>query len=145
MLGLFILIRLMGVIFFFNIPGSLFYNICRMPSSLEAVIISALDGYYLYVLPISISFIFYLIYVVVVLVWWAVPEFLQRKAAGRVVSIGRRIAGAVLFMLAYNIFPYSRRWHLPDLSDRSLRFGIGNCFAVSCFTGKDLGVIWYSW
>lgn len=50
--GLFILIRLMGVIFLlFNIPGISFLQYLQMPSSPELADVPAVDGHYLYVHP----------------------------------------------------------------------------------------------
>lgn len=110
--GLFILIRLTGVIFLlFNIPGISFLQYLQMPSSPELL---------LYRPWTVITYMFthfdflHILFNMLWLYWFGglFLNFFSERQLGGLYLLGG-IAGAVLFMLAYNIFHISRRWHLP--------------------------------
>ena len=103
--GLFILIRLMGVIFLlFNIPGISFLQYLQMPSSPELL---------LYRPWTVITYMFthfdflHILFNMLWLYWFGglFLSFFSERQLGGLYLLGG-IAGAVLFMLAYNIFPY---------------------------------------
>lgn len=103
--GLFILIRLLGVLFLlFNIPGIPFLQYLQMPSSPELL---------MYRPWTVITYMFthfdflHILFNMLWLYWFGglfLTFFSERQLGGLYLLGG--IAGAVLFMLAYNIFPY---------------------------------------
>ena len=136
--GLFILIRLMGVIFLlFNIPGISFLQYLQMPSSPELL---------MYRPWTVITYMFthfdflHILFNMLWLYWFGglfLTFFSERQLGGLYLLGG--IAGAVLFMLAYNIFPYFQTVASSSYLMGASASVMAIVFAVS-FYRKDLEI-----
>ncbi|KKB55197.1 hypothetical protein HMPREF1536_02654 [Parabacteroides gordonii MS-1 = DSM 23371] len=136
--GLFILIRLMGVIFLlFNIPGISFLQYLQMPSSPELL---------LYRPWTVITYMFthfdflHILFNMLWLYWFGglFLSFFSERQLGGLYLLGG-IAGAVLFMLAYNIFPYFQTVASSSYLMGASASVMAIVFAVS-FYRKDLEI-----
>lgn len=136
--GLFILIRLMGVIFLlFNIPGISFLQYLQMPSSPELL---------LYRPWTVITYMFthfdflHILFNMLWLYWFGglFLNFFSERQLGGLYLLGG-IAGAVLFMLAYNIFPYFQTVASSSYLMGASASVMAIVFAVS-FYRKDLEI-----
>ena len=136
--GLFILIRLMGVIFLlFNIPGISFLQYLQMPSSPELL---------LYRPWTVITYMFthfdflHILFNMLWLYWFGglFLSFYSERQLGGLYLLGG-IAGAVLFMLAYNIFPYFQTVASSSYLMGASASVMAIVFAVS-FYRKDLEI-----
>lgn len=136
--GLFILIRLMGVIFLlFNIPGISFLQYLQMPSSPELL---------LYRPWTVITYMFthfdflHILFNMLWLYWFGglFLNFFNERQLGGLYLLGG-IAGAVLFMLAYNIFPYFQTVASSSYLMGASASVMAIVFAVS-FYRKDLEI-----
>lgn len=136
--GLFILIRLMGVIFLlFNIPGILFLQYLQMPSSPELL---------LYRPWTVITYMFthfdflHILFNMLWLYWFGglFLNFFSERQLGGLYLLGG-IAGAVLFMLAYNVFPYFQTVASSSYLMGASASVMAIVFAVS-FYRKDLEI-----
>lgn len=136
--GLFILIRLMGVIFLlFNIPGISFLQYLQMPSSPEQL---------LYRPWTVITYMFthfdflHILFNMLWLYWFGglFLNFFSERQLGGLYLLGG-IAGAVLFMLAYNIFPYFQTVASSSYLMGASASVMAIVFAVS-FYRKDLEI-----
>ncbi|GKG71539.1 rhomboid family intramembrane serine protease [Parabacteroides goldsteinii] len=136
--GLFILIRLMGVIFLlFNIPGISFLQYLQMPSSPELL---------MYRPWTVITYMFthfdflHILFNMLWLYWFGglfLTFFSERQLGGLYLLGG--IAGAILFMLAYNIFPYFQTVASSSYLMGASASVMAIVFAVS-FYRKDLEI-----
>lgn len=103
--GLFLLIRLLGVIFLlFNIPGVPVLQYLQMPSSPELLLFRPWTVItYMFTHFDFLHILFNMLW----LYWFGglFLSFFSERQLGGLYLLGG-IAGAVLFMLAYNIFPY---------------------------------------
>lgn len=136
--GLFILIRLMGVIFLlFNIPGISFLQYLQMPSSPELL---------LYRPWTVITYMFthfdflHILFNMLWLYWFGglFLNFFSERQLGGLYLLGG-IAGAVLFMLAYNVFPYFQTVASSSYLMGASASVMAIVFAVS-FYRKDLEI-----
>ena len=136
--GLFILIRLMGVIFLlFNIPGISFLQYLQMPSSPELL---------MYRPWTVITYMFthfdflHILFNMLWLYWFGglFLNFFSERQLGGLYLLGG-IAGAVLFMLAYNIFPYFQTVASSSYLMGASASVMAIVFAVS-FYRKDLEI-----
>ncbi len=136
--GLFILIRLLGVLFLlFNIPGIPFLQYLQMPSSPELL---------MYRPWTVITYMFthfdflHILFNMLWLYWFGglfLTFFSERQLGGLYLLGG--IAGAVLFMLAYNIFPYFQTVASSSYLMGASASVMAIVFAVS-FYRKDLEI-----
>lgn len=136
--GLFILIRLLGVLFLlFNIPGIPFLQYLQMPSSPELL---------MYQPWTVITYMFthfdflHILFNMLWLYWFGglfLTFFSERQLGGLYLLGG--IAGAVLFMLAYNIFPYFQTVASSSYLMGASASVMAIVFAVS-FYRKDLEI-----
>lgn len=103
--GLFLLIRLLGVIFLlFNMPGVPILQYLQMPSSPELLLFRPWTVItYMFTHFDFLHILFNMLW----LYWFGglFLSFFNERQLGGLYLLGG-IAGAVLFMLAYNIFPY---------------------------------------
>ena len=136
--GLFILIRLTGVIFLlFNIPGISFLQYLQMPSSPELL---------LYRPWTVITYMFthfdflHILFNMLWLYWFGglFLNFFSERQLGGLYLLGG-IAGAVLFMLAYNLFPYFQTVASSSYLMGASASVMAIVFAVS-FYRKDLEI-----
>ncbi len=136
--GLFILIRLMGVIFLlFNIPGISFLQYLQMPSSPELL---------MYRPWTVITYMFthfdflHILFNMLWLYWFGglFLTFFSERLLGGLYLLGG-IAGAILFMLAYNIFPYFQTVASSSYLMGASASVMAIVFAVS-FYRKDLEI-----
>lgn len=136
--GLFILIRLLGVLFLlFNIPGIPFLQYLQMPSSPELL---------MYRPWTVITYMFthfdflHILFNMLWLYWFGglfLTFFSERQLGGLYLLGG--IAGAVLFMLTYNIFPYFQTVASSSYLMGASASVMAIVFAVS-FYRKDLEI-----
>lgn len=136
--GLFILIRLLGVLFLlFNIPGIPFLQYLQMPSSPELL---------MYRPWTVITYMFthfdflHILFNMLWLYWFGglfLTFFSERQLGGLYLLGG--VAGAVLFMLAYNIFPYFQTVASSSYLMGASASVMAIVFAVS-FYRKDLEI-----
>lgn len=136
--GLFILIRLLGVIFLlFNVPGIPFLQYLQMSSSPELL---------MYRPWTVITYMFthfdflHILFNMLWLYWFGglfLTFFSERQLGGLYLLGG--IAGAVLFMLAYNIFPYFQTVASSSYLMGASASVMAIVFAVS-FYRKDLEI-----
>lgn len=136
--GLFILIRLLGVLFLlFNIPGIPFLQYLQMPSSPELL---------MYRPWTVITYMFthfdflHILFNMLWLYWFGglfLTFFSERQLGGLYLLGG--IAGAVLFMFAYNIFPYFQTVASSSYLMGASASVMAIVFAVS-FYRKDLEI-----
>ena len=136
--GLFILIRLLGVLFLlFNIPGIPFLQYLQMPSSPELL------RYRPWTVMTYMFTHFDFLHILFNMLWlyWFGGLFLtffsERQLGGLYLLGG--IAGAVLFMLAYNIFPYFQTVASSSYLMGASASVMAIVFAVS-FYRKDLEI-----
>lgn len=136
--GLFILIRLLGVIFMlFNVPGISFLQYLQMPSSPELL---------LYRPWTVITYMFthfdflHILFNMLWLYWFGglFLNFFSERQLGGLYLLGG-IAGAVLFMVAYNIFPYFQTVASSSYLMGASASVMAIVFAVS-FYRKDLEI-----
>lgn len=136
--GLFILIRLLGVIFLlFNVPGIPFLQYLQMPSSPELL---------MYRPWTVITYMFthfdflHILFNMLWLYWFGglFFTFFSERQLGGLYLLGG-IAGAVLFMLAYNIFPYFQTVASSSYLMGASASVMAIVFAVS-FYRKDLEI-----
>ena len=136
--GLFILIRLLGVLFLlFNIPGIPFLQYLQMPSSPELL---------MYRPWTVITYMFthfdflHILFNMLWLYWFGglFLTFFSELQLGGLYLLGG-IAGAVLFMLAYNIFPYFQTVASSSYLMGASASVMAIVFAVS-FYRKDLEI-----
>lgn len=103
--GVFLLVRLLGVIFLlFNMPGISFLQYLQMPSSPELLLFRPWTVItYMFTHFDFLHILFNMLW----LYWFGglFLSFFNERQLGGLYLLGG-IAGAVLFMLAYNIFPY---------------------------------------
>lgn len=136
--GVFVLVRLLGVIFMlFNIPGLTFLHYLQMPSS---------PVEWLYQPWTIITYMFthfdflHILFNMLWLYWFGnlfLNFFSERQLGGLYVLGG--IAGAVLFVAAYNIFPYFRNVAALSYLMGASASVMAIVFAVS-FYRKDLEI-----
>lgn len=136
--GVFILIRLAGIVLLlFNLPGAPFLPYLQFPSSPELFLLRP----WTIITYMFTHFDFlHILFNMLWLYWFGglfLSFFSERQLGGLYVLGG--VAGALLFMLAYNIFPYFR-----EMAPYSLLMGasasvMAVVFAVS-FYKKDLEI-----
>ena len=136
--GLFILIRLLGVLFLlFNIPGIPFLQYLQMPSSPELLMYRPWTVMtYMFTHFDFLHILFNMLW----LYWFGglfLTFFSERQLGGLYLLGG--IAGAVLFMLAYNIFPYFQTVASSSYLMGASASVMAIVFAVS-FYRKDLEI-----
>ena len=136
--GLFILIRLMGVIFLlFNIPGISFLQYLQMPSSPELLMYRP---WTLFTYMFTHFDFLHILFNMLWLYWFGglfLTFFSERQLGGLYLLGG--IAGAILFMLAYNIFPYFQTVASSSYLMGASASVMAIVFAVS-FYRKDLEI-----
>ena len=136
--GLFILIRLLGVLFLlFNIPGIPFLQYLQMPSSPELLMYRP---WTVITYMITHFDFLHILFNMLWLYWFGglfLTFFSERQLGGLYLLGG--IAGAVLFMLAYNIFPYFQTVASSSYLMGASASVMAIVFAVS-FYRKDLEI-----
>ncbi len=109
--GLFILIRLASVLFMlFNVQGVPFLQYLQLPASPELLLFRP---WTLFTYMFTHFDFLHILFNMLWLYWFGglFLNFFNERQLGGLYILGG-LAGAILFVLAYNIFPYFRTWLL---------------------------------
>ena len=130
--GLFILIRLASVLFMlFNVQGVPFLQYLQLPASPELLLFRP---WTLFTYMFTHFDFLHILFNMLWLYWFGglFLNFFNERQLGGLYILGG-LAGAILFVLAYNIFPY-----FQNVASFSYLMGFGMWFASRIRNGKDL-------